>query len=195
MHGVENSSLPGLRATSQNILWSTTKVNEACARPTHVRWQKLGHQPIAHTELYRVERLNTNILGSVFIALSFFQHAGCCMWGYSSGGAPSIPPSATVLAAVSVAAASLEANTCPRSSVGLDVTARGCTGAIWNKIISLKLFFVSWMLYVTISLLDISVRWLQYLVSKMEFTVLNSPKGFWRSLPQEISLFWLFSRS
>ena len=31
MHGVENSSLPGLRATSQNILWSTTKVNEACA--------------------------------------------------------------------------------------------------------------------------------------------------------------------
>ncbi len=41
---------------------------------------------------------------------------------------------------------------------------------------------------VTISLVDISVRWLQYLVSKMEFTVLNSPKGFWRSLP-EISLF------
>ena len=36
MHGVENSSLPGLRATSQNILWSTTKVNEACARPPHV---------------------------------------------------------------------------------------------------------------------------------------------------------------
>ena len=25
----------GLRATSQNILWSTTKVNEACARPPH----------------------------------------------------------------------------------------------------------------------------------------------------------------
>ena len=39
-------------------------------------------------------------------------------------------------------------------------------------------------LTVTISLVDISVRWLQYLVSKMEFTVLNSPKGFWRSLPQ-----------
>jgi hypothetical protein len=39
-------------------------------------------------------------------------------------------------------------------------------------------------LVVTISLVDISVRWLQYLVSKMEFTVLNSPKGFWRSLPK-----------
>ena len=37
---------------------------------------------------------------------------------------------------------------------------------------------------VTISLVGISVRWLQYLVSKMEFTVLNPPKGFWRSLPQ-----------
>jgi hypothetical protein len=37
---------------------------------------------------------------------------------------------------------------------------------------------------VTISLVNISVRRLQYLVSKMEFTVLNSPKGFWRSLPQ-----------
>ncbi len=49
---------------------------------------------------------------------------------------------------------------------------------------------------VTISLVvDISVRWLQYLVSKMEFTVLNSSKGFWRSLP-EISLFsQLFSWS
>jgi hypothetical protein len=30
-------SIPGLRATSRNILWSTTKVNEAYARPTHVR--------------------------------------------------------------------------------------------------------------------------------------------------------------
>jgi hypothetical protein len=29
-------SVPGLRATSGNILWSTTKVNEACARPPHV---------------------------------------------------------------------------------------------------------------------------------------------------------------
>jgi hypothetical protein len=46
---------------------------------------------------------------------------------------------------------------------------------------------------VTISLVDISVWWLQYLVSKMEFTVLKSPKGFWRSLP-EISLFSLFSQ-
>ncbi len=36
MDGVENLSVPGLRATSQNILWSTTKVNEACARPRHV---------------------------------------------------------------------------------------------------------------------------------------------------------------
>jgi hypothetical protein len=32
----ENLSVPGLRATSQNILWSTTKMNEACARPPHV---------------------------------------------------------------------------------------------------------------------------------------------------------------
>ncbi len=32
MHGVEDLFVPGLRATSQNILWSTTKVNEACAR-------------------------------------------------------------------------------------------------------------------------------------------------------------------
>ena len=44
-------SVPGLRATSRNILWSTTKVNEACARPPHDGWQKLGYQPIAHTEL------------------------------------------------------------------------------------------------------------------------------------------------
>jgi hypothetical protein len=29
-------SVPGLRATSRNILWSTTKVNEAYARPPHV---------------------------------------------------------------------------------------------------------------------------------------------------------------
>jgi hypothetical protein len=29
-------SVPGPRATSRNILWSTTKVNEACARPPHV---------------------------------------------------------------------------------------------------------------------------------------------------------------
>jgi len=33
MHGIENLSVPGLCAMSQNILWSTTKVNEACARP------------------------------------------------------------------------------------------------------------------------------------------------------------------
>ncbi len=31
MSGVEKWSVPGLRATSQNILWSTMKVNEACA--------------------------------------------------------------------------------------------------------------------------------------------------------------------
>ena len=36
MSGVENQSVPGLRATSQNILWSMTKVNEACAWPPHV---------------------------------------------------------------------------------------------------------------------------------------------------------------
>ncbi len=36
----------------------------------------------------------------------------------------------------------------------------------------------------TISFVDISVWWLQYLVREMKFTVLNSPKGFWRSLPQ-----------
>jgi hypothetical protein len=29
-------SVPGLRATYRNILWSTTKVNEAYARPPHV---------------------------------------------------------------------------------------------------------------------------------------------------------------
>ncbi len=31
MYGGGNSPLPGLRASSQNIIWSTTKVNEACA--------------------------------------------------------------------------------------------------------------------------------------------------------------------
>ncbi len=36
MYRGENSPLPGLRATSQNILWSTMKVNEACAWPPHV---------------------------------------------------------------------------------------------------------------------------------------------------------------
>jgi hypothetical protein len=36
MHGVENLSVPGLRATSQNILWSTMKVNDACAQPPHI---------------------------------------------------------------------------------------------------------------------------------------------------------------
>ncbi len=36
MSGVEFLSVPGLRATSQNILWSTTKVNDACVRPQHV---------------------------------------------------------------------------------------------------------------------------------------------------------------
>jgi hypothetical protein len=39
------------------------------------------------------------------------------------GGGPSIPQSAAVLAAVTVAAASFEANTRPPSSVGVDVTA------------------------------------------------------------------------
>jgi hypothetical protein len=43
---------------------------------------------------------------------------------------------------------------------------------------------IGWLSPVTISLVDISVRWLKYLVSKMDCTVLNSPKGFWRSLPQ-----------
>ena len=45
------------------------------------------------------------------------------------GGGPSIPPSATVLAAVTVAAASSEANTRPPSSVGVDVTATAVTTA------------------------------------------------------------------
>ncbi len=36
MYRGENSPLPGLGATSQNILWSTTKVNEACAWPPYV---------------------------------------------------------------------------------------------------------------------------------------------------------------
>jgi hypothetical protein len=34
-------SVPGLRATSRNILWSTTKENEAYARPPHVRMTKV----------------------------------------------------------------------------------------------------------------------------------------------------------
>ena len=46
------------------------------------------------------------------------------------GDGPSIPPSATVLAAVTVAAASSEANnTRPPSSVGVDVTATAVTTA------------------------------------------------------------------
>jgi hypothetical protein len=36
MYGRKHPPLPGLRATSQNILWPTMKVNEACARPPHV---------------------------------------------------------------------------------------------------------------------------------------------------------------
>jgi hypothetical protein len=57
----------------------------------------------------------------------FFQHAGCCRWRYSSGGRPSIPPSATDPAAVTVAAASSETTTHPPSSVGVDVTATAVT--------------------------------------------------------------------
>ena len=45
------------------------------------------------------------------------------------GGGRSIPPSATVLAAVTVAAALSEANTRPPSSVGVDVTASAVTTA------------------------------------------------------------------
>ena len=45
------------------------------------------------------------------------------------GGRPSIPPSATVLAADTVAAASWEANTHPPSSIGIDVTATAATTA------------------------------------------------------------------
>ncbi len=41
---------------------------------------------------------------------------------------------------------------------------------------------------VRISVMDISMWWLRICSSWREFTVLNSPKGFWRSLP-EISLF------
>ena len=47
------------------------------------------------------------------------------------GGGPSIPPSATVLAAVTVAEASSEANTRPPSSVGVDVTATAVTMAAY----------------------------------------------------------------
>ena len=50
---------------------------------------------------------------------------GDILWG----GGPSIPLSATVLAAVTVAAASLEANTLPPSSVGVDVAATAITMA------------------------------------------------------------------
>jgi hypothetical protein len=45
------------------------------------------------------------------------------------GGGPSIPPLATVLAAVTLAAALSEANTRPPSSVGVDVTATAVTTA------------------------------------------------------------------
>jgi hypothetical protein len=51
-------------------------------------------------------------------------------WGDTRrGGRPSIPPSATVLAAVTVPAASSEANTRPPSSVNVDVTATAVTAA------------------------------------------------------------------
>jgi hypothetical protein len=36
MYRGKNLSVPGLRATSQNILMSMMKVNEACAWPPHV---------------------------------------------------------------------------------------------------------------------------------------------------------------
>ena len=50
--------------------------------------------------------------------------------GYTRrGGRPSIPPLATVLAAVTVAAASSEANTRPPLSVSVDVTATAVTKA------------------------------------------------------------------
>jgi len=45
------------------------------------------------------------------------------------GGGPSIPPSAAVLAAVTVTAASSEANTHPPLSVGVDITATTITMA------------------------------------------------------------------
>ncbi len=50
------------------------------------------------------------------------------------GGGPSIPPSATVLAAVTVAAASSEANTRPLSSVGVDVTAKSSLRAYFEGV-------------------------------------------------------------
>ncbi len=51
-------------------------------------------------------------------------------WGDTCwGGGPSIPPSATDLAAVTVAAASLEANKRPPSSVGINITATAVTMA------------------------------------------------------------------
>ena len=37
--------------SKHTMIWSTTKVNDACARPQHVARQKLGYQPIAHTKL------------------------------------------------------------------------------------------------------------------------------------------------
>ena len=50
--------------------------------------------------------------------------------GYTcQGGGPSIPPLATVLAAVTVATALLEANTRTPSSVSVDVTATAVTMA------------------------------------------------------------------
>ena len=76
---------------------------------------------------YRLLRLNTNILGSIFIAIPFFQLDAC--GDTRRGGELSIPPSATVLAAVTIATASSEANTRPPSSVGVDVTATAVTTA------------------------------------------------------------------
>ncbi len=48
---------------------------------------------------------------------------------------------------------------------------------------------------VTVSSMDISMVVTYYLSSWRKFTVLNSPKGFWRSLPEISLLYFFFSSS
>jgi hypothetical protein len=93
----------------------------------------LGYQLTAHTKLqYPVLRLNTNILGSVFIALLFpsmLDAASSADMAAAAGSSTSIPPLATDLAAITVAAALPETTTRPPLSVGVDVTPTAVTTA------------------------------------------------------------------
>jgi hypothetical protein len=83
--------------------------------------------------LYCVERLNTNILRSVLLGFPFSsmleEAASSALAAAPAGSSTSIPSSATDLAAVTVAAASSEANTRPPSIVSVDITATTVTAA------------------------------------------------------------------